>query len=119
MLESPKGPAVIAPTNIIEKMIRNRNRISTRGYEGGLGLGKKKSLAIETVTNSDIYLNSAFTIPTRLDISQAVSTRTKRVVNMKGNYTGRSVKGCGALGRSTSPCSQSGINPNLIRGKSS
>lgn len=120
MLESPKGPTVLAPTNIIEKMIRNRNKISTRGYEaGGLGLGKKRSLAIETVTNSDIYLNSAFTIPTRLDISQALSTRTKRVVNMKGNYTGRSVRGCGTHGRSNSPCSQSGMDPNMIRGKSS
>ena len=62
MLESPKGPTVLAPTTIIEKMIRNRNRVSTRGYEGsGLGFGKR-SLHIETVTNSDIYLDSQFAI---------------------------------------------------------
>ena len=28
-----------------------------------------------------------------------------RTVNMKGNFTGRSVKGGGGLGKSTSPCS--------------
>ena len=62
MLGSPKGPMVMAPTNIIEKMIRNRNRVSTRGYEGsGLGFGKR-SLHVETVTNSDIYLDSQFAI---------------------------------------------------------
>ena len=120
MLESPKGPTILAPTNIIEKMIRNRNRVSTRGYEGsGLGFGKK-SLAIETVTNSDIYLNSQFTIPTTgREYTSAGNARPKRMVNMKGNDTGRSVKACGALGRSTSPCSHSGMDPNLPRGKSS
>ena len=43
----------------------------------------------------------------------------RRVVNMKENSTGRSVKGCGAGGRSNSPCSQSGMDPKLLRGKSS
>lgn len=85
MLESPKGPTVLAPTTIIEKMIRNRNRVSTRGYEGsGLGFAtKKRSLAIETVTNSDIYLNSQFTIGTTgREYTSAVSARPRRVVNM-------------------------------------
>ena len=83
MLESPKGPMVMAPNNIIEKMIQNRNRVSTRGYEGSrLGFGKR-SLHIETVTNSDIYLNSQFTIPTQRREFTAVSMRPpRRVVNM-------------------------------------
>ena len=38
---------------------------------------------------------------------------------MKGNFTGRSIKGGGGLGKSTSPCSQSGMDPNLPRGRSS
>ena len=122
MLESPKGPTIMAPTSIIEKMIQNRNRVATRGYEAvrsRLGYGKK-SLHIETVTNSDIYLNSAFSVPARPEhFISAASARTKRVVNMKGNNTGRSVNGCGAYGRSTSPCSHSGMDPDLARGKSS
>ena len=65
MLGSPQGPRVIAPANILEKMIRNRNRVSTRGYDIPTGL-EKPSVYLETVTNSDIYLNSAFTIPTRV-----------------------------------------------------
>ena len=41
-------------------------------------------------------------------------------VNMKGNFTGRSVKGAGAyFGKATTPCSQSGMDPNLARGQSS
>jgi len=39
---------------------------------------------------------------------------------MKENLTGRSVRGGGAHnGKSTSPCSQSGMDPDLPRGKSS
>ena len=38
---------------------------------------------------------------------------------MKKNYTGRSVKGGGGLGNSNSPCSQSGMDPDMIRGRSS
>ena len=38
---------------------------------------------------------------------------------MRENITGRSIKGGGAGGRSNSPCSQSGMDPNMIRGKSS
>jgi len=37
----------------------------------------------------------------------------------KYNLSGRSVKGCGAFGRSNSPASHSGMDPNLPRGKSS
>ena len=37
----------------------------------------------------------------------------RRFVNMGKNRTGRSVKACGALGRSDSPCSQSGMDPNI------
>jgi len=44
---------------------------------------------------------------------------TRRVVNMKANLTGRSVRGAGALGNSNSPCSQSGFDPALVRGRSS
>ena len=44
----------------------------------------------------------------------------RRIVNMKENLTGRSVRGGGAHnGKSTSPCSQSGMDPDLPRGKSS
>jgi len=38
---------------------------------------------------------------------------------MKANLTGRAIKGCGCQGQSNSPCSQSGVDPSLIRGKSS
>lgn len=38
---------------------------------------------------------------------------------MNDNLTGRSIKGAGGLGKSTQPCSQSGMDPNLLRGKSS
>ena len=41
--------------------MRNRKNVSTRGYERMMSL-KKKSLAIETVTNSDIFLNSNLTL---------------------------------------------------------
>lgn len=51
----------MGPQTIIEKMMRNRKNVSTRGYERVLSL-KKKSLAIETVTNSDIFLNSNLTL---------------------------------------------------------
>ena len=61
MLETPGAPTILGPKNIIEKMIRNRKNMSTRGYERGMSL-KKKSLAIETVTNSDIFLNSNMTL---------------------------------------------------------
>ena len=100
--------------------MRNRTNVSTRGYERMMGL-KKKSLAIETVTNSDIFLNSNLTLgDTGKEYTQAGSSvRTKRVVNMKHNLTGRSVRGCGANGRSNSPCSHSGMDPSLPRGKSS
>ena len=109
----------MGPQNIIEKMIRNRKNISTRGYERALSL-KKKSLAIETVTNSDIYLNSNLTLgDTGREYTQAGSVRQRRVVDMNANNTGRSVKGCGARGSSNSPCSHSGMDPNLPRGKSS
>ena len=43
----------------------------------------------------------------------------RRAINMKANLTGRSVKGAGALGTSRSPCSQSGMDPDMVRGRSS
>ena len=43
----------------------------------------------------------------------------KRVVDRNDNLTGRSIKGAGGMGKSTQPCSQSGMDPNLVRGKSS
>ena len=43
----------------------------------------------------------------------------RRNVDMRHNETGLSVKGGGALGRSKMPCSQSGMDPKLLRGKSS
>ena len=44
----------------------------------------------------------------------------QRTVNMKPNDTGRSVRSGGAFaGRSTSPCSQSGMDPDMPRGQSS
>lgn len=44
----------------------------------------------------------------------------KRLVNMKENLTGRSIRGGGAhTGTSKSPCSQSGMDPCLVRGQSS
>ena len=64
--------------------MRNRKNVSTRGYERVMSL-KKKSLAIETVTNSDIFLNSNLTLgETGKEYTTAGSTvRPKRVVNMK------------------------------------
>jgi len=53
---------MLPPTNIIEKMIANRNRISTgvaKVDKAGYG---SKGFHLETVTNSDHYLNSAFTV---------------------------------------------------------
>ena len=44
-----------------------------------------------------------------------VSTRT----GYKYNLSGRSIKGAGAMGRSDSPASHSGMDPDLPRGKSS
>ena len=118
LLETPGAP-IMGPKNIIEKMIRNRKNISTRGYERAVSL-KKRSLAIDTVTNSDIYLNSNLTLgDTGREYTQAGSVRQRRVVDMNSNNTGRSVRGCGAHGRSNSPCSHSGMDPNLPRGKSS
>lgn len=38
---------------------------------------------------------------------------------MKGNESGLSIKGGGSLGNSRMPCSQSGMDPKLLRGKSS
>ena len=39
---------------------------------------------------------------------------------MKANLTGRSVKGAGCyLKTSTSPCSHSGFDPEMVRGRSS
>lgn len=50
---------------------------------------------------------------------EASSQMPRRNVNMKKNFTGRSVKGAGALGTSNSPCSQSGFDPAMVRGRSS
>lgn len=44
---------------------------------------------------------------------------SRRIVNMKKNNTGRSVRGGGGQGNSNSPCSQSGMDPGMVRGKSS
>ena len=38
---------------------------------------------------------------------------------MKANETGLSIKGGGGLGNSKMPCSHSGMDPKLLRGKSS
>jgi len=67
---------MLPPTNIIEKMIANRNRISTgvaKVETTGLGFGSK-GFHLETVTNSDHYLNSAFTVPPREQFT-SVSSR--------------------------------------------
>jgi len=57
--------------------------------------------------------------PAISDMSGLASV-TRRIVDMKANKTGRSVRGGGAyIGKSTSPCSQSGMDPDLPRGKSS
>jgi hypothetical protein len=40
-------------------------------------------------------------------------------VGYKFNMTGRSIQGGGSRGRSNSPSSHSGMDPNLVRGKSS
>lgn len=37
----------------------------------------------------------------------------------KFNATGSSIRGGGALGKSTSPASHSGMDPDLLRGRSS
>ena len=50
--------------------------------------------------------------------SAAMTSRGRRT-GYQFNLTGRSVKGGGGLGRSTSPASHSGMDPNLPRGKSS
>jgi hypothetical protein len=47
------------------------------------------------------------------------STRASSRTGYKYNLSGRSIKAAGALGRSDSPSSHSGIDPNLPRGKSS
>ena len=43
----------------------------------------------------------------------------RRHINMKPNLTGRSIRGGGAQGKSNSPCSHSGMDPTLERGRSS
>lgn len=55
----------------------------------------------------------------QLPFISETSQFSRRAVNMKPNRTGRSIKGGGARGKSNSPCSQSGLNPDLARGSSS
>ena len=52
-------------------------------------------------------------------ISDMASLPPRRPINMRKNTTGRSINGGGSQGKSTSPCSQSGMDPNLPRGQSS
>lgn len=47
------------------------------------------------------------------------STRSNSRTGYKYNLSGRSVKACGAFGRSDSPASHSGMDPDMPRGKSS
>jgi hypothetical protein len=47
------------------------------------------------------------------------STKSVSRAGYKWNLSGRSVKACGAFGRSDSPASHSGMDPDLPRGQSS
>jgi hypothetical protein len=49
----------------------------------------------------------------------AISPMTPKKRGYKFNLTGRSIKGAGAAGRSNSPCSHSGYDPDMPRGMSS
>ena len=117
---------------------RNRQRLHTRGHETARvsPIAARESLG----SNSDFYSTqfekgygnirqdtTSLGIEARLGrhfptIEELRSTHSipRRNVNMKSNFTGRSIRG-GGVGRvtSNSPCSQSGMDPDMIRGKSS
>jgi len=94
-----------APTSNNDSVAGNSDFFSIR--YGGTGL---ENPAYASVTQWQ---------STRHEKSQVNSMARRKTVNMKANLSGRSVRGGGARGSSTSPCSQSGIDPTLVRGKSS
>lgn len=91
-----------------------RDGISTRGYDilSSRGMPRTRmqtGVALTTIIDSNYNRSSGMPNSTR------ASSRTGYMYNLSG----RSVKGAGALGRSDSPASHSGMDPNLPRGKSS
>ena len=61
--------------------------------------------------------NSAY--PDSIPENPTSSMTPRRNRGYKFNLTGRSIKGAGAGGRSNSPCSHSGYDPDMLRGMSS
>lgn len=89
---------------------------------------RERSRAITIPSRGGISRNFPPTINTSPDHSlgpQSIdgrfpgSTRESVRTGYKYNLSGRSIKACGAFGRSDSPASHSGMDPDLPRGKSS
>ena len=96
----------------VESVPMTRDGISTRGYDilSSRGMPRMQTgIPLTTIVQSNYNISSA--IPN--------STRASSRTAYKYNLSGRSIKGAGALGRSDSPASHSGMDPNLPRGKSS
>jgi hypothetical protein len=96
----------------VESVPMTRDGISTRGYDilSSRGMPRMQTgIPLTTIVQSNYNMSSA--IPN--------STRASSRTAYKYNLSGRSIKGAGALGRSDSPASHSGMDPNLPRGKSS
>lgn len=95
----------------VESVPMTRDGISTRGYDilSSRGMPRMQTgIPITTIDQSNYKMSSAM----------PHSTRASSRIYMY-NLSGRSIKGAGARGRSDSPASHSGMDPNLIRGKSS
>ena len=89
--------------------MRDQNKTTEVWQQTGLKspLAARTARNIENITDTGYDISSLNSCGRNIlpILSTRNSMRRRRVVNMKPNSTGRSVKGGGGLGKSTSPCS--------------
>lgn len=93
----------------------NSDFYSTQFGGGAIGAGNGISAGKDSITAGGSVTRR---FPTIEEIRNT-GLMPRRRITMKMNNTGRSIKGGGGQGSSRSPCSQSGMDPNLRRGRSS
>jgi hypothetical protein len=89
-------------------------RLIATGRSNITSRGKGRDLAADSL-DCPSFISKSKALP----MLRSRNSSYRGPVNMKPNLTGRSIRGGGGLGTSRSPCSQSGMDPALPRGKSS